>query len=92
MTTWQRDEANRALQKARLEKESLHRESCQKSERHFQSIQTLQKTALLAEHELQKKSKEVISLNNKHKMTVKAYKGLQKEVEAWPRVLTKFER
>jgi len=59
MTTWQRDEANRAL---------------------------------LAEHELQKKSKEVISLNNKHKMTVKAYKGLQKEVGAWPRALTKFER
>lgn len=75
-----------------MEKDTLYRESCQKSERHLESLKDLHKRALLSERDLEKKNQEVVSLNNKHKMTLKAYKDLQKEVEAWLRVLTKFEK
>ena len=88
---WQRDEASRALQKVTAEKDTLYRESCQKSERHLESFKDLHKRALVSERDLEQKTQQVARLSDTHKMALKAYTNLQKEVEAWP-VLTKFEK
>jgi hypothetical protein len=75
----------------RLEKDTLYRESCQKSERHLENLKDLHKRALVSERDLEQKNQQVARLSNRHKMALQAYTDLQKEVEAWP-VLTKFEK
>ena len=88
---WQRDETSRELAKVTAQKDKLHKDSCEKSERHLESLKDLHKRAVVSERDLESKTQQVARLSDMHKMALKAYSQLAKEVEAWP-VLTKFEK
>lgn len=89
---WQRDEAEIALKKSKAEKDALQKSACETSQRHYQNIKGVQKAKDIAEYELKKVTQDYNKLVDKHRVMMKGFKDLLKEREAWPHVLTKFER